>query len=119
MSVVNQHHGAGFLVQDMEAHEILTPEDMNDEQRMMMASIREFGEKEIMPNLEEIEKRNIAVIRPLFKKAAELGICAIRPGLPRQLERLIVITVASYAIGAGGRCHFRRLRTMTLKAGRN
>jgi len=74
MSVVKQHHGAGFLVQDLEPNEVLTPEDMNDEQRMMMASIREFGEKEVMPQLEEIEKRNIKVIRPLFKKAAELGI---------------------------------------------
>ncbi len=49
MSIVKQHHGAGFLVQDLEPNEVLTPEDMNDEQRMMMASIREFGEKEVMP----------------------------------------------------------------------
>ncbi|MCH7960197.1 MAG: acyl-CoA dehydrogenase family protein [Candidatus Hydrogenedentes bacterium] len=74
MGIVQRQCGAGFLLYETDPDEVLTPEDMDDEQRMMMTSIRDFAEREVIPVMDEIEKRNWQVIQPLFKKAADLGI---------------------------------------------
>ncbi|MCH8204391.1 MAG: acyl-CoA dehydrogenase family protein, partial [Candidatus Hydrogenedentes bacterium] len=74
MSVVNQRHGADYLIEETDPEDVLTPEDMDDEQRLMMQTIRDFGAREVEPVMDEVDARNIDVIRPLFKKAAELGI---------------------------------------------
>ena len=47
---------------------------MSDDERLLMRSIREFAEQEVIPRFDEIDRRNIDVIRPLFKKAADLGL---------------------------------------------
>ena len=74
MGIVQQQRGAGFLLQSSSPDDVLTPEDMGEEERMMMNAIRDFAEKEVEPVMDEVEKRNWDVIQPLFKKAAELGI---------------------------------------------
>ncbi|MDP6582093.1 MAG: acyl-CoA dehydrogenase family protein [Vicinamibacterales bacterium] len=74
MTVLPQHRGASFLLDRIEPSDIVCPEDMGDEERLLMRSIREFAEQEVVPRLDEIDRRNIDVIRPLFKKAADLGI---------------------------------------------
>ena len=74
MSTAQLPIGAGYLAQDVAAEEVLTPEDLGEEQRMMIHAIKDFAVKDVMPVVSEIEKRNIDVIRPLFRKAAELGI---------------------------------------------
>lgn len=74
MSTVQQHRGAGFLIEDPAPEDVLTPEDMNEEQRMMMRAIEDFAKKEVHPVVAEVENRNWDVIGPLFKKAADMGI---------------------------------------------
>ena len=74
MSVVKQRRGADYLIEETDPEDVLTPEDMDDEQRLMMQTIRDFGAREVEPVMDEVDARNIDVIRPLFKKAAELGI---------------------------------------------
>ncbi|HIA47175.1 MAG TPA: acyl-CoA dehydrogenase [Candidatus Hydrogenedentes bacterium] len=74
MTTSLEHRGASYLFQDAGPEEITTPEDMDEEQRMMMKSIRDFAEQEVMPVIDEVNARNIDVVRPLFKKAADLGI---------------------------------------------
>ena len=74
MSTVQEFSGASYLIQNANPEEILTPEDMDEEQRMMMKSLRDFAEQEVEPVMDEIKAQNIDVVRPLFKKAAELGI---------------------------------------------
>ncbi|MDP7693580.1 MAG: acyl-CoA dehydrogenase family protein, partial [Vicinamibacterales bacterium] len=74
MTVLPQDRGASFLLDRIEPSDIVCPEDMGDDERLLMRSIREFAEQEVVPRLDEIERRNIDVIRPLFKKAADLGI---------------------------------------------
>jgi len=53
---------------------MVCPEDMGDDERLLMRSIKEFAEQEVVPLFDEIDRRNIDVIRPLFKKAADLGL---------------------------------------------
>ena len=74
MSIVYQRRGADYLIEETDPEDVLTPEDMDDEQRLMMQSIRDFAAREVEPVMDEVDARNIDVIRPLFKKAAELGI---------------------------------------------
>lgn len=74
MSIIKDRRGAGYLLYETDPQDVLTPEDMDDEERMMMDAIKDFAKKEVHPVMEEIEKRNWEVIQPLFRKAADLGI---------------------------------------------
>ena len=74
MTARPQQRGAGFLVDRVEPEDIVCPEDMGDDERLLMRSVREFAEQEVVPLFDEIDRRNIEVIRPLFKKAADLGL---------------------------------------------
>ena len=74
MTVLPQQRGASFLIDQVEPEDIVCPEDMGDDERLLMRSIKEFAEQEVEPMFDEIDRRNIDVIRPLFKKAADLGL---------------------------------------------
>lgn len=74
MSIVYHRRGASYLIEETDPEDVLTPEDMDDESRMMMQAIRDFATQEVEPVMDQIDARNIDVIRPLFKKAADLGI---------------------------------------------
>ena len=74
MTVLPQHRGASFLLDRPEPEDVVCPEDMSDDERLLMRSIKEFAEQEVAPVFDQIDQRNIDVIRPLFKKAADLGI---------------------------------------------
>lgn len=76
MTVLPQQHGASFLLEAVGPEDIVCPEDMGDTERLLVQSIKEFAEQEVSPLLDEVDARNIDVIRPLFKKAADLGIFA-------------------------------------------
>ena len=74
MTIASPARGARFLVDEVEPHDVVCPEDMGEDERLLMRSIREFAEQEVAPRLDEIDRRDIGVIRPLFEKAADLGI---------------------------------------------
>ena len=74
MTVLPQQRGASFLIDQVAPEDIVCPEDMGDDERLLMRSIKEFAEQEVVPLFDEIDRRNIDVIRPLFKKAADLGL---------------------------------------------
>jgi alkylation response protein AidB-like acyl-CoA dehydrogenase len=64
--------GGEFLISD--TTEIFTPEDFNEEQRMIGDTTREFIDNEVQPNLPAMEKHAWEVARELVKKAGELGL---------------------------------------------
>ena len=74
MTVLPRQRGASFLLDQIQPDDIVCPEDMGDDERLLMRSIREFAEQEVAPLSDEIDRRNIDIIRPLFKKAADLGL---------------------------------------------
>ncbi|HYP28641.1 MAG TPA: acyl-CoA dehydrogenase family protein [Blastocatellia bacterium] len=69
--------GASFILEDHDASEVFTPEDISDEHRMIAQTAREFTENEILPRDAEIEKKDFALTRELLQKAAELGLVSI------------------------------------------
>ncbi len=54
--------------------EVVTPEDLGDEERMLIESFRDFAEREVAPHLEALERGDREVGRRLFRQAAELGV---------------------------------------------
>src|SRR5687767_586331 len=64
--------GGEFLI--TETTDIFTPEDFNEEQRMIGETTREFVDNEVHPNLPAMEKHAWEVARELVKKAGDLGL---------------------------------------------
>lgn len=69
--------GGSFLIREITPQEVFTPEDMNDEQKMMGKVTREFVESEVKPNAERIEHQDWDLTVKLFRKAGELGLLSV------------------------------------------
>src|SRR5229473_221548 len=69
--------GGAFLIEERTPQEIFTPEDLTDEHRAIARAADEFWNKEVAPNLEEIDRGNHDVAVQVLKKSAELGLTAI------------------------------------------
>ena len=57
MTVLPQQRGASFLIDQVEPEDIVCPEDMGDDERLLMRSIKEFAEQEVQPMFDEIDGR--------------------------------------------------------------
>jgi len=66
--------GGSFLIEERTASEIFTPEDLDEEQRMIGETTREYVNNEVRPNLEALEKHDWQLARDLVAKAGELGL---------------------------------------------
>lgn len=66
--------GGAFLIEDREASEMFTPEDLTDEHRMIGETTREFMDNEVRPQVEAMENHEWDVARDLVAKAGELGL---------------------------------------------
>src|SRR5258706_9999088 len=69
--------GCAFLIEERTPQEIFTPEDLTDEHCAIARTADEFWNKEVAPNLEEIDRGNHDVAVQVLKKSAELGLTAI------------------------------------------
>ena len=66
--------GGEFLIKETDYKTVFIPEDLNEEQRMMAELASEFVEKEILPNIEKIDKQEEGLSIGLMEKAGELGL---------------------------------------------
>jgi alkylation response protein AidB-like acyl-CoA dehydrogenase len=64
--------GGEFLIADIV--DIFTPEDFNDEQKMIGQTTKEFVDNEVHPQLPAMEQHAWEVARELVKKGGELGL---------------------------------------------
>src|SRR5207253_9757133 len=53
---------------------ISTPDDLSSEQRMMAHTAEKFMEKEVLPNLEDLEHQKEGLSPKILRKAGELGL---------------------------------------------
>jgi len=74
MATTTRHFGASFLIHETDPEEVVTPEDLSDEERMITQAFQDFADREVAPHIEELEKGSGGIGLELFKKAAELGI---------------------------------------------
>ncbi|MFD1095683.1 acyl-CoA dehydrogenase family protein [Salegentibacter chungangensis] len=97
--------GGQFLVKQTSCDDVFTPEDLNEEQKMMKDSVKEFVDREIWPKKEEFEKKNYALTEEIMNKAAELGFLGV--GVPEEYDGLgmgfvSTMLVCDYISGATG-----------------
>jgi len=69
--------GGSFLLESRTPVEIFTPEDLNEEQRQIVATAVQFAREEILPAAAAIEVREPGAMRTLLRKAAELGFTSV------------------------------------------
>src|SRR5438034_7416681 len=78
--------GGSFLIEERTPSEIFTPEDFNEEHRMIAETTRQFMDAEVVPRIDELENKDWKLARELVKKGAELGL--VGAGIPEEYEGL-------------------------------
>ncbi|MBS4178520.1 acyl-CoA dehydrogenase family protein [Lederbergia citrea] len=66
--------GGAFLIEDITADQMFTPEDYTDEQKMIAKTTEDFVINEVMPEVEHIENHEFDRTVKLLKQAGELGL---------------------------------------------
>ncbi|MDV2582072.1 acyl-CoA dehydrogenase family protein [Alkalibacillus haloalkaliphilus] len=69
--------GGSFLVEDVDPDEVLTPEDFNDEHKMIAKTTEEYIKNDVWPVLEDLENHEFDKSVTLLQKAGELGLLGI------------------------------------------
>lgn len=97
--------GGEFLIKETPAQSIFTLEDLNEEQRMLRDSIKEFIDKEVVPYKERFEKKDYALTEEKMKTLGEMGVLGI--AVPEAygglgLGFISTLLACDYASGANG-----------------
>ncbi|WP_163526762.1 acyl-CoA dehydrogenase family protein [Halobacillus ihumii] len=66
--------GGGFLVEDLTAEDVITPEDFTDEHHMIAKTTEDFVLGEVVPKIDNLENHEFEHSVALLKKAGELGL---------------------------------------------
>src|SRR4030095_3993376 len=66
--------GGEFLIRETSPSDIFIPEEINEEQKMIIQMTRDFVENEILPAVDRIEKQEPGLAVALINKAGELGL---------------------------------------------
>ncbi|WP_153125927.1 acyl-CoA dehydrogenase family protein [Peribacillus tepidiphilus] len=66
--------GGSFLIEDVSAEQIFTPEDFTDEQIMIAKTTEDFVVNEVLPQVEHLENHEFDRSVKLLKEAGELGL---------------------------------------------
>ncbi len=78
--------GAEFLTKETNHKDVFTYEDFSEEQMMMYIATKEFVDKEVLSNIDKIEKQEGTIVPDTLKKAGDLGLLAI--STPEELDGL-------------------------------
>ncbi len=95
--------GGEFLIKETEAKDIFIPEEINEEEQMIVQTCEDFLEAEVFPILERIDSQEDGLMRELIQKAGDLGLLGI--SLPEEYDgfdqSFVTSMLASHAMGAG------------------
>lgn len=95
--------GAEFLIKESPVHEVFTPEDFNEEQKMIKEMAEQFVAKEVTPVLDRIDKLEEGLMPSLLEKAGEQGL--LGAAFPEEYGGLgkdfVTATLINEALGAG------------------
>lgn len=85
--------GGEFIIKKTNAEDIFTPEDFNEEQKMIAQMCDDFVEAEITPNLDAIDAMTEGLMPSILDKAGELGLLGL--SVPEELGGMGVNFVTS------------------------
>jgi len=69
--------GGQFLVKETKCEDVFTLEDLNEEQKMMRDSTKEFVDRELWAHWERFENKDYTFTKECMQKAGELGFLSI------------------------------------------
>lgn len=69
--------GGEFLIKEIPANEIFSLEELNEEQKMLRDSAKEFIDREVVPQKERFEKKDYAFTEEVMRKLGEMGLLGI------------------------------------------
>ncbi len=101
MTVASTPRGGAWLIE--ETGEVFTRERLSDEQRLIARTAEQFVDQDVMPRLDDLERKDWACARTLVQRSAELGLLAT--DVPESYGGLALDKVSSVIVGeAVGRC---------------
>jgi alkylation response protein AidB-like acyl-CoA dehydrogenase len=68
------NRGGSFLITSTSPEDVFTPADLTDDQRLIGQTAEEFVQKEILPNVPELEAHKEGLMAQMLKKAGEIGL---------------------------------------------
>ena len=68
------NRGGSFLITSTSPEDVFTPADLTDDQRLIGQTAEEFVQKEILPNVPELEAHKEGLMAQMVKKAGEIGL---------------------------------------------
>ena len=69
--------GGQFIVKETNCEDVFTPEDFTEEQKMMRDSVKEFNDREIIPNKDRFEAKDYALTEEVMRKAGDMGFLSV------------------------------------------
>ncbi|MEY3432997.1 MAG: hypothetical protein RL131_933, partial [Bacteroidota bacterium] len=91
--------GAGWLINPQKPAHTFTPEDFDEEQRMMMDMCLQFLQAEVDPILDRIDQLEPGLMPSLMEKAGEMGMLGI--SVPEQYTGLGKDFISSIIVAEG------------------
>ena len=95
--------GGEFLVKETDPADVFIPEELDEEQRMIGETCKDFLETEVFPVVDRIDAQEEGLMRELLKKSGELGLLGIT--IPEEYEgfgqNFITTMYSSEVLGAG------------------
>ena len=91
--------GADWLLDSTAPQDVLTPERLSDEHRLMAKTAEEFVVKEILPALERLEQKDWTLARALVKRAGDLGL--LGTDVPEAFGGIGLDKAAAVVVGEG------------------
>ncbi len=97
--------GGQFLVKETSCDDVFTLEDLNEEQKMMRDSTKEFVDRELWAHWERFEKKDYAYTEACMRKAGEMGFLSV--AVPEEyggmgMSFVSTMLVCDYISGATG-----------------
>jgi alkylation response protein AidB-like acyl-CoA dehydrogenase len=74
MATLTTVRGGSWLIEDTPVESVFTPERLSDEHRLIGQTADEFMANEVLPALEQLEKKDWQLARRLVARAGELGL---------------------------------------------
>lgn len=104
--------GGTFLLQDFPVQDLLTPDNLSEEHRMIRQTAERFMVERVMPNVEKLEHKDHETLKTLLREAADLGLLGAEipedyGGMGLDLLSTMLITeeiarLASFSVTFGG-----------------
>jgi hypothetical protein len=99
----NTLKGAEWLIKESNPYDVYTPEDFNEEQRMVMDMCDQFLDTEVNPVLDRIDKQEPGLMESLLEKAGAQGL--LSSAVPEELGGLgkdfVTSTIINEGLGGG------------------